>query len=452
MEPLLPQGPSGSLLYGVFMDNDGKIGVGLLGLGVIGTAVARTLIQKSERIAQQVGQPVVLCGVAERDLTKPGASIVPAHLLTTDATHVLDNPEVDVVVELIGGEKPAVDFLRTALTRGKHAVTANKEVMATYGPELIRLAEEQKVNLLYEASVGGGIPIIGPLRKDLLANDVTSLHAIINGTTNYILSRMSQEGVDFQAALRNAQMLGYAEANPVNDIEGVDAAFKLAILSTLAFHTQVVGSDVYREGISRVAAQDFQYAQELGYAIKLLAIARREGDALSLRVHPALVPLEHLLAKVDGVFNAVEIEGDLVGRVVFHGQGAGPQPTSSAVVGDILEAARGIASGRRPVPQGPLDAELRILPIDELLTQYYARFTAADRAGVLAQITRILGDLDISIASVIQKKADATNQTAEIVMMTHPSKEAHMRQAVRQMEALEVVKEVSNLIRVEQWA
>ena len=434
------------------MDNDGEICVGLIGLGVIGTAVARALIEKSERIAQQVGRPVVLCGVAERDLTKPGVSVVPAHLVTTVATDVLDNPEADVVVELIGGEKPAVDFLRAALVRGKHAVTANKEVMATYGPELIRLAQEQGVNLLYEASVGGGIPIIGPLQKDLLANDVTSLHAIINGTTNYILTKMSQEGTDFETALRHAQQLGYAEANPVNDIEGIDPAFKLAILSTLAFHTQVVGSDVYREGISRVSAQDFQYAQELGYAIKLLAIARREDDALSLRVHPALVPQEHLLAKVDGVFNAVEIEGDLVGRVVFHGQGAGPQPTSSAVVGDILEIARGIASGRGPVRQGTLNSGLRILPMDELLTQYYARLIVADRAGVLAQIARVLGDQDISIASVIQKNADAVSKTAEIVLMTHPSKEAHMRQAIRQMEALGVVKEVSNLIRVEQWA
>lgn len=434
------------------MDNSGKIGVGLLGLGVIGSAVARSLIQKSERLAQQVGRPVVLCGVAERDLAKHKASIVPAHLLTTDATDVLDNHEVEIVVELIGGQKPAVDFIRGALMRGKHAVTANKEVMATYGPELIRLAQEQGVNLLYEASVGGGIPIIGPLQKDLLANDITSLHAIINGTTNYILTSMSQEGTDFKTALRQAQQLGYAEANPANDIEGVDAAFKLAILSTLAFHTQVVVSDVYREGISRVSAQDFQYARELGYAIKLLAIARRQDDALTLRVHPALVPQEHLLAKVDGVFNAVEIEGDLVGRVVLHGQGAGPRPTSSAVIGDILEVARGITSGRRPMRQVTLNSGLRILPMDELLTQYYARLTVADRAGVFAQIARVLGELDISIASVIQKNADAASQTAEIVLMTHPSKEAHMRQAIREMEPLGVVKEVSSLIRVEQWA
>ena len=433
------------------MDKDGKIGIGILGLGIIGSEVARSLIQNLERLSQKAGRPLFLCGVLVRDMAKYRDPSVPPRLLTTNAADILNNPEVDVVVELLGGEKPAVDYLRTAIAHGKHAVTANKDVMATHGPELIRLAEERGVSLLYEASVGGGIPIIGPLQKDLLANEITSLHAIINGTTNYILTKMSQEGMDFQVALRGAQELGYAEADPVKDIEGVDAAFKLAIVATLAFHTRVAVGEVYREGISRLAARDFQYAQELGYTIKLLAIARRIGDGLSLRVHPAMVPNEHLLSNVDGVLNAVEIEGDLVGRVVFHGQGAGPRPTSSAVIGDILEAARSIASGRGPARRGTLDGELRILPMEELITQYYARLKVADSAGVLAQIARILGDLDISIASVIQKNADAASQTAEIVVMTHPAKEAHVRQAVSQMETLGVVRDVSNVIRVEQW-
>ena len=437
--------------YKIVMDNDGKIGVALLGLGVVGTQVAHILVRQSERLAQQVEQPVVLYGVLVRDLAKPRADIVPSHLLTTNPADLLGNPQVDLVVELIGGERPALDFLRTALASGKHAVTANKEVMATHGPEIIELAEQKEVNLLYEASVGGGIPIIGPLQKDLQANEVSSLHAIINGTTNYILTRMAQEGMDFETALQRAQQLGYAEADPTSDTEGVDAAYKLAILSTLSFHTHVVGDDVYREGISRLSAQDFQYAHELGYAIKLLAIARRKDQSLSLRVHPALIPQEQLLAKVEGVFNAVEIEGDLAGRIILYGQGAGPQPTSSAVIGDILEVARGVASGRRPLRRGTLNSGLQILPMDELVTQYYARMTLADRAGVLAQITRILGELDISIASVIQKNADPVNRTAEFVMMTHPAREAHVRQALRQMEELEVVKGVSNLIRVEQW-
>ncbi len=433
------------------MDKDGKIGIGILGLGIIGSEVARSLIQNLERLSQKAGRPLFLCGVLVRDMAKYRDPSVPPRLLTTNAADILNNPEVDVVVELLGGEKPAVDYLRTAIAHGKHAVTANKDVMATHGPELIRLAEERGVSLLYEASVGGGIPIIGPLQKDLLANEITSLHAIINGTTNYILTKMSQEGMDFQVALRGAQELGYAEADPVKDIEGVDAAFKLAIVATLAFHTRVAVGEVYREGISRLAARDFQYAQELGYTIKLLAIARRIGDGLSLRVHPAMVPNEHLLSNVDGVLNAVEIDRELVGRVVIYVQGAGPRPTSSAVIGDILEAARSIASGRGPARRGTLDGELRILPMEELITQYYARLKVADSAGVLAQIARILGDLDISIASVIQKNADAASQTAEIVVMTHPAKEAHVRQAVSQMETLGVVRDVSNVIRVEQW-
>ena len=432
------------------MRSDGKIGVGILGLGVIGSQVAKVLLQQSQRLAQQVGVPLVIGGAADKESARLEASAVPRSLLTTNAKEVLDNPEIDIVLELIGGEHPALEFLTCALSQGKHVVTANKELMAKHGPEVIGLAEKQGVHLLYEASVGGGIPIIGPLKKDLLANEVTYLRAIINGTTNYIVTKMAHEGLDFGTALAQAQQAGYAEADPTNDIEGFDAAYKLAILATLAFHTHVRAQDVYREGISQVTARDFLYAEEFGYAIKLLAIARREGDALSLRVHPALVPQEHLLAKVEGVFNAVEIQGDLVGRVLFHGQGAGPLPTSSAVVGDVLDIARSITSERSPVGPATVQYQLRLLPMDDLRTQYYVRLTVADRAGVLAQITKVLGDLDISIASVIQKNADAAAQTAEIVVMTHPAQEAAMQAALRRMGALEVLAKVGNLIRVEQ--
>ena len=434
------------------MGRDGKIGVGLLGLGVIGGQVARVLLQQSERMAQQVGRPVVLCRAAEIDQAKAEASVVPRELLTTDAKDVLDNPDVDIVLELIGGEHPALEFLTTALSQGKHVVTANKELMAKHGPEVISLAEQHRVNLLYEASVGGGIPIIGPLKNDLRANEITSVRAIINGTTNYILTRMSHDGLDFGTALAQAQASGYAETDPTNDIEGFDAAYKLAILAMLAFHTEVRARDVYQEGISRLGARDFQYAEELGYAIKLLALARREGDNLSLRVHPALVPREQLIAKVDGVFNAIEIEGDLVGPVLFHGQGAGPLATSSAVVGDVLDIARGIASEGGPAHLKDVKCDLRISPMEELKTQYYMRLTVADQAGVLAQIAKTLGDLDISIASVIQKNADAAAQTAEIVVTTHPAQEAAMQKALRQLDGLEVLREVGNLIRIEQWS
>ncbi|MBI4339495.1 MAG: homoserine dehydrogenase [Chloroflexi bacterium] len=434
------------------MSDTSEIGIGLLGMGVVGSEVARNLLLKADRLAQQVGRPLRLRGILVRDKSRRRDPAVPPALLTTDPEDLVARQDVHVVVEVMGGLRPAYDLIRSALSQDKHVVTANKEVMATHGPELVRLAEEQEVSLLYEASVGGGIPLIGPLHKDLLANEVSSLHAIINGTTNYILTRMSQEGASFQTALRQAQELGYAEANPANDVEGADAAYKLAILASLAFHSQVTGAQVYREGIARLSAVDFRYAQELGYAIKLLAIARREDTALSLRVHPCLVPEEHLLAKVDGVFNAIEVEGDLVGKVVFHGQGAGAKPTASAILGDILEVACNIASGRKPAHTGNLKDGLSILPIEELVTQYYLRVTVSDSAGVLAKIATVLGDLGISIASVIQKAADAASQTAELVIMTHPAKEAYVRQAVQQMKALDVVREVGNVIRVEQQA
>ncbi|MCZ6892130.1 MAG: homoserine dehydrogenase [Chloroflexi bacterium] len=434
------------------MREDGSIGVGVLGLGVIGSQVARVLLDQTERLAHQVGAPVVLRRAVDIDTAKLQASGLPGHLLTTDAADVVNSPEVDVVVELIGGVHPAMDLLTTALSQGKHAVTANKELMAKQGPELIELAEQNGVHLLYEASVGGGIPIIGPLKKDLLANEITSIYAIINGTTNYIVTKMSREGLDFDSALRQAQAAGFAESDPTNDIEGFDPAYKLAILASLAFHTRVRAEDVYREGISRLAPQDFQYADELGYAIKLLAIARCDDDVLSLRVHPALVPYEHLLARVDGVFNAIEIEGDLVGQVLFHGQGAGPLPTSSAVVGDTVEIARGIVSRSGSVRPGNFSREVSISPMEELTTSYYARLTVADHAGVLANITKVLGDLSISIASIIQKNADPTVRTAEIVITTHPAQERAVQEAFHQMEQIDVVKEVGSLIRIENWS
>jgi len=416
--------------------------VGFLGLGVVGSGVFRALAQRAD---------LHIKSILVRDLGKPRPVPVPPGVLTTDPDRVLNDPDISLVVEVMGGERPALDYIRRALEAGKHVVTANKEVMAKHGLELLKLAGEKGVNLLFEASVGGGIPVLGPLMKDLAANRILSIHAIINGTTNYILTRMAQAGLNFADALREAQELGYAEPDPTNDVEGIDAAYKLAILATLAFHTAVRVEGVYREGITRLQAKDFRYAKELGYAIKLLAIARRNGDALQLRVHPVWVPQEHLLAKVDGAFNAVEIEGDLVGHVVFHGQGAGPLPTSSAVVGDMLEVSRGLAAGRVRSPALRLEEGLRVLPMEEVETRYYIRLTAADQPGVLAQIARIMGDLRISIDSVIQKDADRRAQTAEIVITTHPAREAAVQKALGEIARLSVVRQVSNLVRVEDW-
>ena len=420
-----------------------------MGLGVVGGGVASTLLHRNQSIPHKSGCPIKLKKVLVRDPARHQSSSVPTELLTTDPRDILDNPEVHLLIEVIGGEYPASRYIREALTRGKHVVTANKEVMAKHGPELISLAAAKKVNLLFEASVGGGIPIVGPLMKDLLANDIRSIHAIINGTTNYILTRMARDRVDFHEALREAQEQGFAEADPTNDIEGTDAAYKLAVLASLAFRTRVHSDDVYREGISRLQAQDFRYAQELGYTIKLLAIARQDGAAVQVRVHPVFVPQEHMLAKVDGVFNAVEVEGDLTGRVLFHGMGAGQNPTTSAVIGNVVEIAREISSGSEPIPVTELDKPHAIAPMTGLISRYYLRLTLADQAGVLAQIARILGDLNISIASVIQKDTNPEAQTAEVVVTTHPAREEAMQESLKRIEPLEAIREINNLVRVE---
>ena len=428
-----------------------SIGIGLLGGGVVGSGVARVLIDKGETLGELVGRPLSLEGVLVRDAAKRRPNGPPADLLTTEAGDILDNPRVDVVVEVMGGQQPALDYLLRSISAGKHVVTANKEVMARHGPDLLARALDRGVRVLFEASVAGGTPIIAPLTRDLAANEVVAIRAIINGTTNYILTRMAQQGVDFDAALAEAQELGYAEADPTSDIEGRDAAYKLAVLATLSFRARVRDTDVHQEGISRLTARDFLYAGELGYAIKLLAIAGKEGGAVQARVHPAFVPQNVMIAKVDGVLNAVEIETDLAGKVLFHGIGAGSMPTASAVVADIIDAARSLAGETAPPLALNLSEDVRIRPMSELETKYYLRLSVADRPGVLAQIAGVLGAMDISIASVIQKEADEVAQTAEIVLMTHRAREASMQQALRMLEDLEVVAAVGNMVRVEEW-
>jgi len=426
-----------------------SIGIGLMGLGVVGGGVAKALTERAEAIAAQVGCPLRLRKILERDLAKTRASKMEPHLFTTDAAEVIGDPEIDIIIEALGGERPAFDFIKEAMGRGKHVVTSNKEVMAKHFPELLSLAKEKGVDILYEASVGGGIPLIAPFKQDLSANEISAIHAIINGTTNYILTRMAAEGLDFSSALKQAQKLGYAEADPTNDIEGIDAAYKLAILATLAFHTEVRPDDVYHEGISRLSSRDFRYARELGYAIKLLAIAKEKDGSIEVRVHPVFIPEDLLLAKVDGVYNAVQVEGDLVGRVLFYGQGAGALPTSSAVVADVINLAQRIKLGVSITPSLRLDPTKKIKPISEIETRYYIRMSTQDRPGVLAQISKILGDHLISISSVIQKETDVAAQVAEIVIMTYPARESAMRKALNEIERLEVVKEVSNFVRVE---
>jgi homoserine dehydrogenase len=425
------------------------IGIGLLGLGTVGSGVAEVLVTKADSLAEQAGLPLVLRKVAERDVNKRHSARLSPNVLTSNPEEVLSHPEVDIVIELIGGEHPAKELIERAIANGKHAVTANKEVIAKYGYELFSLARKHNTDLRYEASVGSGIPLISSFQQELAANKISAINAILNGTTNYILTRMAQEGLDFASTLKQAQELGYAEADPSNDIEGRDTAYKLVILSNLAFQTKFVPQDVYCEGISSIAARDFLYAREFGYAIKLLAIAKRDDDKVEMRVHPVFIPQNSQLAKVDGVYNAVEVETDLAGKLVFYGEGAGSLRAASAVVADVLAIARNIYRGVNNVPEVRLNQRVTVKPMSEVTTRYYFRLNAPDRPGVLAQISKVLGDNSISISSVIQRESDPAAQTAVIVIMTYPAKEKGVQKALKQLKQLPVVNEVSNFIRVE---
>ena len=434
---------------------NGEINIGLMGMGTVGGGVAAALLQNADAIKRKTGRAVRLRRALVRDASKIRQPTPPAGMLTTNPEDILSDPDVHIVVETMGGDSPAGEYLARALGAGKHVVTANKEVMSRRGPALMALAQERRVNLLFEASAGGGIPIVGCLMSQLLANDIRSIRSIINGTTNYILTRMARSQTPFADALAEAQSHGYAEADPTNDIEGVDAAYKLSVLGSLAFHRPIPHQSIYTEGISRLAPEDFRYAAELGYAIKSLAIATAEPNGLvQARVHPALVPQDHLLANVDGVYNAVEVTGDLCGQIILHGQGAGREATTSAVMGDILNILRTIGNADGPPPLPALDGDYgttgnSVRPIDELSSAYYMRLTCADQAGVLAQIARILGDGNISIATVIQKDTDPGGGTAQLVITTYPAREVDVQSALAVVAELDVVSGVNNLIRIE---
>jgi homoserine dehydrogenase len=425
-----------------------KIGIGILGYGVIGSGVAKTLTEKAKPLSAQAGCELEIKRILEKDAAKIKASKLDRSLFTQNVSDILDDKCIDIVIEVLGGENPARKFIKEALSKGKHVVTSNKEVISKHLPEFLALAQENGVDIMYEATVGGGIPLIAPFKQDLLANDISAIHCIINGTTNYILTQMATEGIDFNVALQQAQKLGYAEPDPTNDIEGIDAAYKLTILATLAFHAKVLPEYIYHEGISRLAACDFRYAKELGYEIKLLAIAKEQDGTIEVRVHPVFLPEDLLLAKVDGVYNAVQVEGDLVGRVLFYGRGAGPAPTSSAILADVIDLAQRIKRGINLTPTLRLDPAKRIKPMSEIETRYYLRMNAADKPGVLAKIAKVLADKNVSISSVIQKESDSKD-AAEIVLMTYPAKEQAMQEAMAEISRLDVVKGIPNFVRVE---
>lgn len=422
-----------------------EIGIGLLGLGVVGSKFAGHLLQYLEALSLNLDGPMVLRRVLVRNIQLPRAISLPSGILTDDFSVVLNDPDIHIVVEVMGGEIPAADYLIQLLKNGKSVVTANKEVMAKHGPSLMAAAAHSGAQLRFEASVGGGVPIVGPLQNDLLANDITSIRAIINGTTNFILTKMAKEKMEFTSALAEAQTLGYAEPDPTDDVEGIDAAYKIAILASLAFHTDVAPEHVYTEGITTLQAEDFEFAHELGYEIKLLAIAERTIDGIQARVYPALLHRESMLAKVEGVFNAVEVYGVLAGPVVFHGLGAGPAPTTSSLIGDLLAVAR---SGGHAVPVGPR-VKLPFKPMVDLETQYYLRLSVADQSGVLSQIAQVFGECDISIATVTQKDVGDQQGTAQLVITTHPARESAMQKALQEIKEMPVLQKVHNLLRVE---
>ena len=423
-----------------------KIWVGQIGCGTVGSGVVRILNSNRSLISSRTGCDIGIKRIAVRSFDDPRYVEVPEGMLTEKVEEVLDDPEIEILVEVMGGVEPARSFVERALKGGKHVITANKALMSTHGGELLELAESRGLVLAFEASVGGGIPIIHPLKEGLAGNRITGILGIVNGTTNYILTRMSEEGLSFQEALRQAQELGYAEADPSADVEGQDAAAKLAILASIAFNVRVHLEDVYTEGISRLTPEDIRFARELGYTIRLLAIAKREEEGISVRVHPTMIPLDHPLAAVQDVFNAVFVSGDAVGDLMFYGRGAGSLPAASAVVGDVIYAARTILNGGRGLGCTCFD-RLPLRDMEETVSRYYLLFEVPDRPGVLAAIAGVFAAHGVSIKSVIQH---GTGREARIVLITHAVKEGSIRSCVRELEELPAVDRVKSVIRVEE--
>ena len=425
-----------------------QINIGIIGLGVVGSGTVRVLTENAETIARKVGLPLVIKKIAVRDIGKVRDVVVDPHLLTGRAEDVTDDPDIDIVCELIGGVTPAHDLVLRAIRNGKNIVTANKEMMAKAGHDLLHEAENRDLDFNFEGSVGGGIPIIQPLKQALAGNQFSQVMGIVNGTTNYILSKMTAEDADFADVLAEAQAQGYAEADPTNDVEGYDAQYKTAILSSIAFTSRVLPEQIYVEGITKISKRDIEVARELGYVIKIVGIGQDLGGVLQVRVHPVLLPRAHPLASVSDVNNAILLRGNAVGDVMFYGRGAGALPTGSAVVGDIVEIARNIrrnATGRigcTCYDQKPT------LPIARLRTKYYVRLIAHDRPKVLASLASVFGDFNVSIESVVQRALPGGD--AEIVWITHQTLEANLRSSLDVISRLHIVSAIENWIRVEE--
>jgi len=428
------------------------VNIGLIGLGYIGSEVFKLIHEQHDYIMKKIGKDLKITVVAEKDLgsRKELVKKYKGIRFTDDPYEAINDENIDIIVELIGGIDPAFEFITGALKKGKYVVTANKDLMARKGAKIFEEAEKNNTDILFEASVGGGIPIIGPLKSSLASNNISKIVGILNGTTNFILTKMKDNGLSFEEALSMAQQLGYAEANPASDIEGKDAANKLAILASIAFNSRVHIEDVYREGIKNISISDISYADELGYIIKLLAIGSDEGGKVNVRVHPALIPKKHILASIKDTYNAVYFYGNYVGEIMSFGRGAGDKPTASSVVGDIIAIARNYDRNNKRIIYGcTCFTDKQIAPFMETINKFYILIDVTDKAGVLAKIAQVFGKNNVSIQSMIQKQTDVKG-TARLVFITHDTANKNLYNSVEELKKLDVVKKIINTIRVEE--
>ncbi|OEF95638.1 homoserine dehydrogenase [Desulfuribacillus alkaliarsenatis] len=433
------------------------IKVGLLGLGTVGTGVAKMIFDNQEELNKKTGYAIEIIKVAVKNINKKRDIELPQAVFTDNPQEVVENPDVQIVVEVMGGLEDTKDLIIKALQNGKHVVTANKDLLAVSGQELFEVADEQKKDLMYEAAVAGAIPIVRAVKESLAADEITEVMGILNGTTNYILSKMSQEGADFADVLAEAQELGYAEADPTSDVEGYDAARKTAILASIAFSSRVTFDDVSVSGITKISARDISYAKDLGYSIKLLGVAKREDNGqIEVRVHPTFIPNDHPLAAVNGVYNAVFVKGKALGDAMFYGRGAGELPTASAVMGDVVEVIRNIRSGSNGRIGCTCYNEKNIKDVNDVVSKSYIRLLAKDEPGVLAGITRILGEHHVSVESIIQRGGQSSGcdeceqGEAEVVLVTHAVRHQDLKAATDEINSLAKVIQVYNIVRVEE--
>ena len=429
------------------------INVGLLGCGTVGTGVAKLLIDSSQVIGARLGATLNLKRVADIDIETDRGIQFDEGVLTTDANALVNDPKIDIIIEMIGGEGIAKELILKAIDNGKQVITANKALLASQGNALFKAAAEKGVDLAFEAAVGGCMPIIKSMRESLVANRIHSMTGILNGTCNYILTKITDERRPFGDALSEAQEKGYAETDPALDVDGIDTAHKIAILTALAYGTEINLTDVYMEGISMITPLDVEFAEHFGYRIKLLAISKRKGDKIEARVHPTMIPFSNLLSNVNGTVNAITVSGDAVGDIMLYGRGAGMMPTASAVISDAVDIARNLMAGTtRRIPalsfQQDHIQDIKIMPMNEIVTHYYFRFAALDRPGVLSTISGILGSHDISIQSM-QQKGRKTDGSVPVVMVSHLAKEANVQKALAEINDLDVVGEKTVLIRIE---